>query len=192
LLRELPPIPKRELNGATVLAPAEKFATQRNMENAELYAVFPYRLYGVGKPDLELARRTFAARQFKGNRGWQQDETQAALLGLADEAARLLSTRLATKHPESRFPAFWGPNFDWIPDQDHGANGLMALQTMLLQWDGRKLLLFPAWPKDWDVEFKLHAPLGTTIEGVYREGKLEKLEVTPDARTNDLIILKSG
>jgi len=213
LLSELPAIPTREpnprtevpragapaplgtsvfgLNGAAVLAAAEKFATQRNMENAELYAVFPYRLYGVGKPDLELARRTFAVRQFKGNRGWQQDETQAALLGLADEAGRMLAGRFATKNPESRFPAFWGPNFDWIPDQDHGANGLMALQTMLLQWDGRKMLLFPAWPKDWDVEFKLHAPLGTTVEGVYREGKLEKLEVTPEARTNDLIILKS-
>ncbi len=189
LLGELPPIPTRTVDGASVLAPADQFATQQNMENPELYAVFPYRLYGVTKPDLELARRTFAAREFKGNRGWQQDETQAAFLGLADEAARSLAGRFANKNPESRFPAFWGPNFDWIPDQDHGANGLMALQTMLLQWDGRKILLFPAWPKDWDVEFKLHAPLGTTVEGAYRQRKIERLQVTPESRTADLVLL---
>jgi len=35
-----------------------------NTENPELYAAFPYHLYGVGKPDLELARHTYAARLF--------------------------------------------------------------------------------------------------------------------------------
>lgn len=33
----------------------------------------------------------------------------------------------------SRFPAFWGPNSDWIPDQDHGSVAAIALQRMLLQ-----------------------------------------------------------
>ena len=29
-----------------------------NSENPELYAIYPYRLYGLGKPDLDLARHT--------------------------------------------------------------------------------------------------------------------------------------
>jgi hypothetical protein len=66
---------------------------------------------------------------------------------------------------------------------------MMALQAMLLQADGRKILLFPAWPRAWDVEFKLRAPHDTTVEGVYRGGRLESLVVTPAEREADLVRL---
>ena len=33
----------------------------------------------------------------------------------------------------------WGPNFDWVPDQDHGNNILTTLHCMLLQAVGDKL-----------------------------------------------------
>lgn len=187
---ELPPVPVREVEGARALLPAESWRTRQNSENPELYAIFPFRLFGVGKPDLGAVQTAFERRTVKGNRGWQQDDTQAAFLGRAQEAARMVSNRLATKHPGSRFPAFWGPNFDWIPDQDHGGNALMALQTMLLQTEGRRILLFPAWPKDWDVEFKLHAPMNTTVEGLWRQGKLERLAVQPPERERDVIRLE--
>jgi alpha-L-fucosidase 2 len=191
LLRELPAIPTRVTDGQTLLAPAaDILAPNQNSENPELYAIFPYRLYGVGKPALEMARATFAARRFKGNAGWQQDDTQAAFLGLAAEARQRVASRFASANPGSRFPAFWGPNFDWIPDQDHGCNGLMALQTMLLQCDSQRILLFPGWPKEWDVEFKLHAPANTTVEGVYRAGKLERLSVTPIERVDDVTVFE--
>jgi hypothetical protein len=65
----------------------------------------------------------------------------------------------------------------------------MALQTMLMQTEGSKILLFAAWPKEWDVEFKLHAPYNTTVEGVYKSGKLEQLTVVPDKRTADVVKL---
>jgi hypothetical protein len=189
LLAALPPLPTTTAEGHRILAPAaEMFGDPANCENPELYAVFPYRLYGVGKPDLAMARETFARRRFRGHWGWQQDDVQAAFLGLAQEAAALVSRRFAMHNPACRFPVFWGPNFDWVPDQDHGCNGLMALQSMLLQWHGRQILLFPAWPRQWDVEFKLHAPLGTTVEGVYRGGKLERLVVTPAQRAQDVIL----
>ena len=58
---------------------------------------------------------------------------------------------------------------------------------MLIQTEGRKILLFPAWPKGWDVEFKLHAPMKTTIEGIYRDGNLEQLKVTPRSRARDVV-----
>jgi hypothetical protein len=188
LLAILPGLPMMPEGDKPVLAAAQEILEEaRNSENPELYAVFPYRLYGVGKPDLEMARRTFERRRVKGNEGWRQDDTQAALLGLTEEAKERLSKRLATKHEGSRFPAFWGPNFDWIPDQDHGGSAMMALQSMLVQTNGRQILLFPAWPKGWNVDFKLHAPFNTVLEGAWREGKIERLEVTPSERMADVV-----
>ncbi|MCX7428069.1 MAG: DUF5703 domain-containing protein [Planctomycetia bacterium] len=181
LLAAIPPLPTGDENGEKIILPAGKiFGGPGNSENPELYAVFPFRLYGVGKPDLDVGRRTYAKRKFRGASGWRQDDTQAALLGLTDEAAGLVASRAASRDEGSRFPAFWGPNFDWIPDQDHGGNLMMALETMLLQADAGKILVLPAWPKSWDVAFKLHAPGRTTVEGVYRSGKFESLKVTPE------------
>jgi hypothetical protein len=186
LLNETPDIPMKD----GILSSAGEILSNRgNSENPELYAVFPFRLYGVGKPDLDMARRTYERRDVKGNNGWRQDDTQAAFLGLTDQARKYVAERFANKHEGSRFPAFWGPNFDWIPDQDHGANGVMALQTMLMQTEGEKILLFPAWPKDWDVDFKLHAPNRTTVEGRMRSGVVSELKVDPPEREKDVEVL---
>ena len=193
LAGELPPIPTATVEDAPVLSSAaEILEAARNTENPELYAVFPYRHFGVGKADLEVAQHTFAHRRFKGFKGWCQDDVQAALLGLAEEARRGVVERLTTEPEHSRFPVFWGPNFDWIPDQTHGGNGMMALQAMLLQTDGARILLFPAWPQAWDVEFKLHAPGNTTVEGVYRDGEVRNLRVSPPEREQDLVICGPG
>jgi len=89
-----------------------------------------------------------------------------------------------------RFPAMWR-GFDWIPDQDHGDNILTTLQCMLLQSDGRKLYVLPAWPKNWNVAFKLHAPYNTTVAGVFKAGKLERLTVTPESRRKDVEIMEA-
>ena len=94
---------------------------------------------------------------------------QAACLGLGEEAGKLLAARARDINKGAMFPAFWGPNYDWVPDQDHGSNILSTLQLMLLQYDtaappdfsgksGGKIFLLPAWPKDWNASFKLHAP----------------------------------
>lgn len=188
ILGELPPVPVAEVNGKKLLRPADSFSNRSNSENTELYAVFPYRLYGVGRPDLDMARATYNVRGNRHNRGWCQDSIQAACLGLGDEAGHLVASRAEQINRGYRFPVMWGPNFDWIPDQDHGNNILTTLQYMLLQSDGEKLYVLPAWPKDWDVSFKLHAPKNTTVEGVYRAGKLEQLKVTPTSRRKDLMI----
>ena len=62
---------------------------------------------------------------------------------------------------------------------------------MLLQSDGRKIYLLPAWPEDWDVSFQLHANCQTTVECVYRDGKVQSLKVTPQARAADVIDMSS-
>ncbi len=192
LLGQLPPLPMKSEGGTRFLLPAEQIlADPINSEDPELYAVFPYRLYGVGKPDLEVARATYARRPYKGNEGWRQDAIWAAHLGLTDEAKAMVAQRFATKHAGSRFPAFWGPNYDWIPDQDHGCAGMIALQAMLMQTDGDRILLFPAWPRDWDVSFRLHAPGKTVIEGELRAGKLRFLKVSPPHREKDVVVFEA-
>ena len=82
----------------------------------------------------------------------------------------------------------WGPNFDWIPDQDHGNNILTTVQNMALQSDGRRLFLLPAWPKGWNVRFKLHAPYRTTVQCDYRDGKIQEFLVSPSQRRADIIL----
>lgn len=191
ILAQLPPIPVTDVKGTKVLTPAERvFGEIKNRENPELYAIFPYRLYGLEKPDLELARATFDHRRVKQTGGWQQDAIQAALLGRTEEARKFVVENFTAKS-EQRFPAFWGPNFDWIPDQCHGSVAMLALQLMLLQPNGGKLLLAPAWPADWDVEFKLWAPDNTVVEAVLKSGKVEKMKVTPDKRTSDVVRLET-
>jgi hypothetical protein len=186
--KEIPDIPITEIDGKQAIAQAQgKLPKATNSENPNLYAIFPFRIYGVGKDGLEMARRTFDHRRIKSHLGWRQDETQAAFLGLTDTAADYLTKRATTKHAASRFPAFWGPNFDWIPDQDHGGNLLMGLQTMILQADDGKIRLLPAWPKNWNLDFKLHAPQNTTVRGTVRNGTLVDIKVTPESREKDII-----
>lgn len=186
LISELPEIPTEEKNGVKVLAPAHFYKNKQNVENPELYAIFPYRRYALGKDGLELARNTFNNRSVKETGGWQQNAIKAACLGLTDEAAKLMLQNFNTKNQAFRFPTMWGPNYDWIPDQDHGSVAMSAVQSMLLQCDGDEINLFPAWPKNWDVSFRLNAPNKTVIEGEYRNGTLEKLVVTPKEREKDI------
>ncbi len=186
----LPEMPLAAENPVRLL-PAQRSERLANSENPELYAVFPYRLYGLGKPGLEIGRATFDARRVKRTGGWTQDPIQAALLGLTDVAATNTYRNFTTKHGGSRFPAFWGPNFDWIPDQDHGGVSMIALQRMLMQCDGDRIVLLPAWPREWNVDFRLHAPHETTVRAVWRDGKLAALEVMPPQRRQDVVLSES-
>jgi hypothetical protein len=191
MLADLPPLPMKENNGQRILAMAEKTpARVSGEEKPELYAVFPYRLFGIGRPDFYLALETWKQRGSKKTGGWQQDSIQAALLGLTDEAKSFVIENYSRTAPGFRFPAMWGPNYDWIPDQDHGCVPMIAMQSMLLQPVGDKLLLLPAWPKEWDVSFKLHAPKNTTIECDVRNGVIVKMIVTPTSHRQDVEICR--
>jgi hypothetical protein len=187
LLDKVPNIPFGERKDKTVIFPAYPPLPKRtNVENPELYCVYPYRLYGLNKIDLELARDTFNARVQYNHKGWSQDELQAALLGLTDVVKSMIVKRAEMKHKESRFPAFWGPNFDWVPDQDHGANLMSAVQRMILQGDGDDIMLLPAFPNDWSVDFKLHLPKKTVAEGSAAKGKIQSLKISPIEREADI------
>ena len=194
-LDDLPPIPLGGdgKTGPKFILPAERFAAEANWENPELYAVFPYRVYTVaaGNDALDIGKATWSRRRNPQNGGWQQNSIQAAHLGLAGEARKYVVDS-ASRHADGfRFTAIWGPNADWMPDQDHGSVMVCALQRMLVQYEGRRILLLPAWPKDWNASFKLHAPANTTVEGRVENGKLLNLKVIPESRRRDVEILSA-
>ncbi|NLU90450.1 hypothetical protein HGH90_00775 [Chitinophaga sp. Ak27] len=174
LVSDLPALPIRVVGNDTLLAPAYTYSNKANMENPELYAVFPYRMFALGKPNVELARRTFAAKTHKENGGWQQNSIQAACLGLSEDAKKMIVESFSKWDTGFRFPAFWGPNYDWTPDQDHGSVASIALQRMLLQYDSEEVRLLPAWPKEWNVRFKLRGPGRKVFEGLVDNGKLTR------------------
>lgn len=176
----LPPMPRSEAaDGEVIAAAAEIRGEIRNMENPELYAVFPYRRFGLGLPELELARNTFQSRRYPETGCWSQNAIQAAYLGLVAEARDMVVKNFSASNPRTRFPAFWGPNHDWLPDQDHGGVAMMALQAMLFQQIGGRRLLLPAWPQEWNVRFRLHATGGSLVEGEFHDGELVDWKVTP-------------
>ncbi|MBO0947916.1 hypothetical protein J2I46_04935 [Fibrella sp. HMF5405] len=188
-LNRIPAISFRSFEGHPTISPAKLWERINNVESPQLYPVYPWGIYGLGKAGLDTAINTYLydkdALTFRSHVGWKQDNIFAARLGLTDEAARLTLMKLANS--PRRFPAFWGPGYDWTPDHNWGGAGMIGLQEMLLQTDGRRILLFPAWPKTWDVHAKLHAPYNTTVEVVLKNGQLESLIVTPESRRADVV-----
>ena len=173
-----------------MIAPALHYERVQNVETTQLYPVFPWRMYGVGRPDLDVARRTYEndtlAVKFRSHVGWKQDAIWAACLGMTDEAQRLVTLKM--QDGPHRFPAFWGPGYDWTPDHNWGGSGMIAVQEMLMQEVDDTLYLFPAWPKEWDVRFKLRASRGTTVEAELRRGKVINVNVSP-ARNKEKIVV---
>ena len=203
MLKTIPPIPLRYIEIKDTLnptiapvlkqtiSPAVSWERINNVETPQLYPVFPWRIYGVGKEDLDIARNTYFydpdAIKFCSHTGWKQDNIWAACLGLTEEAKKLSLAKLS--NGPHRFPAFWGPGYDWTPDHNWGGSGMIGLQEMLLQTNGNQILLFPAWPKEWDIHFKLYAPGETTVEATLKDGKVTELKVSPESRKKDIIIM---
>ena len=163
----IPPVPS---DGEKLLPCAAKIENvTRNSENPELYPVFPFDLYGLGKPDIKLALNAYDSRVFRHDGGWSQDPIDAALLGLVDETKRHMVRECSMKDKDALFPAMWGPNFDETPDQDHGSVICITAASMLVQGE----TVFPCWPKEWDVEFRLPDGLGGYVTGRQHDGERE-------------------
>lgn len=199
MLSRIPPLPLREMQGRRTIAPAQAWERIQNTEIPQLYPVFPYSMYGIGKPDIQTAIDTWKydteAIKNRNHTSWHQDGIFCARLGLTDEAAAIAIKKL--QDSGRRFPAFWGPGHDWVPDHNWGGSGMIGLQEMLMQTPGsgtagvsEPIFLLPAWPDDWDVQFKLHAPLNTIVEGEWKDRKMIRLKVTPESRLKDIICPK--
>ena len=186
----IPPIPFRTMEGYKTIAPAVVWSRISNVEIPQLYPVYPYGIYGVGKPDLDVAINTWKYgvdnSDQKSHISWHQDAIFCARMGLTDEAAAITIKKM--EDSGRRFPTWWGPGHDWVPDHNWGGSGMIGLQEMLMQTDHNTIHMFPAWPKDWDVSFKLHAPYNTIIEGELKDGKIISLQTFPKHREKDIIL----
>ncbi len=186
-----PPLPivANTKTGEVRFAAAAKFNPQRsNCENPELFAIWPFQASGVLRDDLTVGRASYASRIEHFTNGWPQDGQQAARLGLADEAASILIAKSKNTNRAFRFPTFWGPNFDWVPDQCHGGNLMTTMQEMLLQSAGRQIVVCPALPSSWSGHFRLKAAYNTTVTASLRDGKVEWITVDPPERMQDVVL----
>jgi len=191
ILARLPDMPKgsNKRFGGQYFKPAENYE-HRNWVCPEMFPLYPYELYGLGLPGLDIMKRTSLAtgRDRTAVTAWQPANIFSARLGDV-KLARDLNTRKLSNGPY-RFPAFWPASIDWAPDHNWGGCGMIGLQEMLMQTHAGKIRLLPAWPKDWDVDFKLHAPRKTVVVGSVRAGKMVHLKITPQDRRKDAVIMK--
>jgi len=211
ILGRLPDLPIADSGERRILKPAENFE-HRSWHMPEMYPLWPFQMYGLGLPDLKLMQDTFlhgvSRRSRESTTAWTQGFIHYARLGMAAKAQEKAVAKL--RNGPYRFPTFWPEDIDWTPDMNWGGSGMVGLQEMLLQThppapaslhggaaggklrldtDGEKLRLLPAWPQQWDVDFRLHAPRQTVIEGRVRDGKLLSWTVTPEGRREDVILM---
>ena len=189
ILDRLPDMPTGNSDklGGRYLKPSENHG-HRSWHCPEMFPLYPYELYGLGLPDLDLMKRTSLAtgKDRFAVRAWEQANIHAPRLG--DTAlARKLNISKMNDGPY-RFPAFWPHTIDWAPDHNWGGSGMIGMQEMLMQTHAGKIRLMPAWPNDWDVDFKLHAPRKTIVSGSIQAGKVAHLQITPQERRKDVVM----
>lgn len=186
ILTQLPPI-ARTPDGSRLL-PAEEYGVDRNFENPQCYAIFPFRLYGPGRLDPEVARNTFDSRIFKESNCWSQCGIQAAILGLDEMMPAMLMRNATARDPQVRFPSFWKPGSDYVPDLDNGGVLALTLQHMLIDNNGDSIVLLQAMPEHWNVDFKLHAHDRTSVRVKANGKNINSLDVWPESRRNDISV----
>jgi hypothetical protein len=189
-LARVPDFDYEVVDGLKVIKPAKSWIRESNQELPQFYPLFPFNQFELGDDEIEFFKNAYqVAPDFrKGTiQSWHQDGIQFARMGMAEEAADY-NTRKLQDSPR-RFPTFWGPGHDWVPDHNWGGSGMIGLQEMLLQTIGDKIVLFPAWPKEWDVDFKLHAPQNTNIQCKLENGEITSLIVEPETRAKDVVIV---
>lgn len=188
LMEHLPDIPTGFSDGKEIFLPAESWLHKMGDELPQLYTVFPYEFCHLGKKK-EQGRNTWElAEGWERNYfSWRQGGIFTARLGLTEEAKDYCLKKL--DDGPLRFPAFWGPGHDWTPDHNWGGSGMIGMQEMLVQQHDDTIYLFPAWPKEWDVTFRLHLPESRILEGCLKEGKAEYRIFPEDQRKETIRII---
>ncbi len=190
-LTRIPDYPIEEVEGLIAVKPAYSWLKEANQELPQFYPLFPFDQFKLGDDEIQYFKNAYkVAPDFRKGTivSWHQDGIQFARMGMANEAADYNTKKL--QDSPRRYPTFWGPGHDWVPDHNWGGSGMIGLQEMLMQTIGDKIVLFPAWPKEWDVDFKLHAPQNTIVEAVLKDGEIVKLELSPKERENDVVLSK--
>ena len=191
LRTEIPEVHLVEINGRKTIAPGLEWGKKKNSENPEFYPVFPFRRFGLGMGSEGIVEWTMKNRIHKNafnHKCWTQDQIVWAYAGNALEAKNGLIERFKHTSPRCRFPLYGSEGPDSCPDLDHFGVGSIALQRMLVQEANGKILLLPAWPADWDTDFRLHVSGQTVIQGKVESGKLKDWSIYPKSRRKDVVV----
>ncbi len=173
--QSLPAIPVSS-GSEPVLLPGASIEQEFNCwEAPEMYAAWPYRMFGVADPStLDLVRRTWdrlpehRAKLVKFDMSWMPNIIWAAQMGDAAHAQAAATRKLSDDLSQVRFTAFFGPGHDWLPDHNWGGSAMTGLQEMILAGlhdrttPGRPLV---AWPAEWRVRYRLHEAATSTVDG---------------------------
>ncbi|OGV82980.1 MAG: hypothetical protein A3K19_32645 [Lentisphaerae bacterium RIFOXYB12_FULL_65_16] len=163
-----------------------------NMENPELYAVFPFGLLDATSPKAEYDRavNTFKLRKHPNNGGWSQCPVQAARLRIPQTVSVIMDhVRRHQKYPyggwNSPGTGLKGSNLGVsdVPYFDALGVNLTALQETLLQshcrttaektdlLTGGPIVLVPAVPNDWAGRFRLRARGGFVVSVQFQRNR---------------------
>ena len=189
ILATVPDFPIGEdKSGHKYFKPAANWERHHPMHNSEMYPLYPFQLFGLGMPDLDLMKNTLntASKAYtESSKSWSQSVIHCARLGMRETAGRLIIDKIGDG--PFRFPSFF-PGGDYAPDHNVGGSGMIGLQEMVLQTHDGKLHILPGCPKNWNIEYKLHAPGNKIVEVNYKNGKIEKLKITPKPKEKDVIV----
>lgn len=183
LLASLPDVPRGDWRSEQdVLLPAKVFdrGAPINVENPELYGIWPYGNYAIGQPDYELARRSYHHRTWKNQgHGWDLDVIWAARLGLTDEVLRAYNESYftATLRCPGGFSYEGSPTWPEEPTlplypsmQGMGAS-VCHLYEMVCQDRRDGILVLPAWPRDKPLRMAMYSAVAGRVEIDYVPGK---------------------
>lgn len=182
---------------------------RRNMENPELYIIYPFALVDANAPkaDFDRAVLTFQARAYPNTAGWSQCGIQAARLRLPDTADIIADhMRRHQKFPYGGWDNVGNPlagsklQLMDVPNFDTACVQLTALQETLLQshnlstpaatapLTGGPIRILPAVRKDWAGRFQLRARGGFLVRAVFQpRHRVEQLAIVSE-RGNELVL----
>lgn len=168
-----------------------------NMENAELYAVFPWGLIPrPGDPaDARRVERTWHHRTWKRrNNGWSQDVPQLARMGNAEWAAQASLEHAShnQRFPNGGFICPGSPRFHGLLTPhlylDSAGVHLAGIAEMCLQSFDGIIRIAPALPPDWDVSFAFHTLDGFLVEAEIVGGSVVSAKVIGNGRPGSVVI----
>jgi hypothetical protein len=165
-----------------VLLPAELFnrTSELNLENPELYGLWPYLMLERGVSDYNMALRTYRGRAWKNfTLGWCLDVIWAARLGLTDEVLHDYETIHfpATVRCPGGFSyeaaVTWSqdPNLPLVPSMQGMGTSVCHIYEMVCQDQTAGIYVLPAWPLDRPLSIALYSTTAGRVEIKYTPGQ---------------------
>ena len=141
-----------------------------------MYICFPFSAVSLGRSDMTLGEEHLGTRPGQRHRPAPEPmlvpESPSTWPAWARPPAADFTLKKLLPLPACDFPLSThthyagGGSFCHPPDHDHGGVAMTALQEMLMQTDGKRILLGPAWPAEWDCDSNSMRPTGPLWKAV--------------------------